>query len=179
MTKSQAAAVTILEATPGRIATATQGRTDRQLTKEPAPDAWSVNQVLAHLRACADVWGASIERILKEDTPSFRYVSPRAWIRTTNYLNLEFQPSFLAFQQQRAALLLTLKQLSEADWRRRAVVKASKLREETVESYVCRLAEHEAGHCAQIERIVRIRPSAEEGVTDRGIQFPQGCFQKL
>ena len=50
-------------------------------------------QVLAHLRACADVWGNYIRTIIAEDRPQFRAVSPRTWIKQTDYPDLAFRPS--------------------------------------------------------------------------------------
>jgi hypothetical protein len=137
-----------------RIELATRGLSAAALRWKPSAESWSVNEVIAHLRACADVWGGSIARMLKEDNPTIRYVSPRGWIRKTDYLELNFEESFAAFRKQREALLLTLQPLDEKGWKRRAQVKAAKLREETVLSYAERLAQHETGHCVQIERIL-------------------------
>jgi hypothetical protein len=134
------AVIEILKATPGRIASASRGRSDKELNWKPAADSWSANEVLAHLRACADVWGESIMKILKQDNPTFRYVSPRTWIRKTNYLDLDFKASFLAFRKQREDLLKVLQSVPQEDWLRRANVKvATKLREEAVLSYAQRL----------------------------------------
>ena len=152
-----AAVVALLESTPRRIHSVTLGLSDKDLLWKPCPDSWSVNEVIAHLRACADVWGDSILKILKESNPAFRYVSPRTWIRKTNYLNADFQASFLAFSKQREDLLKILEPLDHIGWLRRATVKAAKLREETVLSYAQRLAGHEAGHCEQIDRILHAR----------------------
>ena len=149
-----AAAIAQLETTPRRIASATKGLTDKDLIWKPSADSWSVNEVIAHLRACADVWGESIAKILRQDNPTFRYVSPRTWIRETNYLVLDFRTSFLAFRKQREDLLKILQPLDQEHWLRRANVKATKLRVETVLSYAHRLATHEAGHCEQIDRIL-------------------------
>ena len=46
--------------------------TPTQLRAAPETDAWSVNDVLAHLRACHDVLGGSILRIVAEDRPRWR-----------------------------------------------------------------------------------------------------------
>jgi len=147
-----------LEGTPRRIAAATRKLGDNELKWKPSADSWSVNEVLAHLRACADVWGGSMARILKQDNPTFRYVSPRAWIRKTNYTSLEFRASFLAFRDQRKDLLKLLRHLPPTDWLRCANVKSgTKLQKETVLSYAQRLARHEAGHCEQIDRILTAR----------------------
>src|ERR1041384_5491222 len=100
-----AAVVELLETTPRRIASATRRLNDSELNWKPAADSWSIHEVLAHLRCCADVWGESIGKILKQDSPTFRYVSPRGWIKKTNYLELDFKASFLAFRAQRKDLV--------------------------------------------------------------------------
>lgn len=151
------AVVALLESTPRRIEAVTLGLSDKDLNWKHAADSWSVNEVIAHLRACADVWGDSILKILKEDKPTFRYVSPRTWIRKTSYPSADFQASFLAFRRQREDLLKVLRPLDLEGWLRGATVKATKLREETVLSYAQRMAGHEAGHCEQIDRILQAR----------------------
>ena len=100
----RAGVLELLETTPRRISAATRRLSDGELNWKPAADSWSINEVLAHLRCCADVWGESIRKILTQDQPGFRYVSPRGWIKKTNYLQLEFQASFLAFHTQREEL---------------------------------------------------------------------------
>lgn len=151
------AVLALLDSTPRRIESVTLGLSDKDLTWKFSPEHWSINEVIAHLRACADVWGDSISKILKGNNPTFRYVSPRTWIRKTNYLNSNFQASLLDFRTQREDLLKVLKALDHKDWLRRATVKATNLREETVLSYAQRLASHEAGHCEQIDRILHAR----------------------
>src|SRR3954471_18337466 len=150
-----AAVIALLQTTPRHIGSAVGGLSDPELCWKPAPDSWSLAEVLAHLRACADVWGESIMKILKQDNPTFRYVSPRTWIKKTNYLHLDFKASLPEFRKQREELLTVLQPLPYEDWLRRAKVKAAKLREETVLSYGQRLANHEAGHCGQIDRILQ------------------------
>jgi hypothetical protein len=153
---NRVAVLEMLETIPRRIASVTRGLSDGEFNWKPAADSWSVNEVLAHLRCCADVWGESIRKILKQDQPTFRYVSPRGWIKKTNYLELDFKASFLAFNTQREELLETLRALPAEDWSRRANVKAAtKVREETVLTYARRLANHESGHCEQIDRVLR------------------------
>ena len=153
---NRAGVLKLLETAPGRIASAAGRLSESELNWKPAADSWSVNEVLAHLRCCADVWGESIRKILQQDKPAFRYVSPRGWIKKTNYLELEFKASFPAFSTQREDLLKTLRALPAQDWMRRGNVRAgAKVREETILSYAQRLADHESGHCEQIERVLR------------------------
>jgi hypothetical protein len=147
--------LTLLAQTPPRIATLTAGLLPAQLRGTPDHDGWSANDVLAHLRACADMWGNCIAEMIAHDHPTLRAVNPRAWIKKTDYLEQEFQPSLGAFTTQRATLLAVLEPLAPADWSRAATVRgAGKALEWTVLSYAQRLAGHEQPHVKQIERIV-------------------------
>ena len=111
--------------------------------------------MLAHLRACADMWGKCIAVILSEDRPTIKAVNPTTWIKKTNYCEQEFKPSLQAFTAQRAELLAMLKPLAPEAWSRMATVTgAGKPRERTVHTYAQWLANHERSHIKQIERIV-------------------------
>src|SRR5678815_3059447 len=87
----------LLAATPRRIASLTRRVEIANLYFRPHQDSWSANDVLAHLRACADVWGKSIIAMISQDHPTLRYISPRSWIRKTDYPSLEFRMSLKAF----------------------------------------------------------------------------------
>jgi len=147
--------LTLLPETPARIAALTAGLTPARLHTTPNHDGWSANDVLAHLRACADVWGNCILAMIAEDTPTLRAVNPRTWIKKTDYLELEFRPSFRAFARQRADLLAVLEPLPLKAWSRAATVTgAGKVLERTVLFYAEWLARHERQHVRQVERIV-------------------------
>ena len=150
--------MTILPETPRRIAELTEDLTSMQLRTPPGPDAWSVNDVLAHLRACDDVLGGSILRIVSEDTPTWKRESPRSWIRKTDYLEWEFAPAFTAFKKQRAELLTVLEPLPPDAWDRRAMVTE---RDGTIEArtalyYGDWLAEHERQHWEHLDDVVAV-----------------------
>ena len=146
----------ILPETPRQIAALTSGASAAQLRAVPEPDAWSVNDVLAHLRASSDVLGGNILRIIEEDHPSFRRVSPRAWLRKTDYPDWEFAPALTAFERQRAGLLAVLGPLPPEDWERTATVteRPGRTVERSVLYYADWLASHERVHRDQIEQIV-------------------------
>jgi hypothetical protein len=150
--------LTLLSATPKEIARLARGRSDRQLHRKPAPDAWSARDIVAHLRACAEVWGGSIRRMLTQDHPTIRYVSPRGWIRRTDYLEESFEASLREFSQTRAGLIEALSALDTAGWSRGATFTGTTLgRVATVLSYARRIAEHEVGHIDQIRRTLGTR----------------------
>jgi uncharacterized damage-inducible protein DinB len=145
----------MLAATPSRIADITKGLTPAHLLIPPEPGEWSARDVLAHLRACSDMWGKYIAVILHEDHPTFKAMNPTTWIKQTNYLEQQFQASLQAFTTQRAKLLKLLKPLPTEAWSRAAAMTgAGKPRERTVRTYAQWLANHEQSHIRQMERIV-------------------------
>jgi hypothetical protein len=147
--------LTRLEEQPEAIAALVAGVPRARLHSPPSPDEWSVNDVLAHLRSCADMWGKYIALILAEDRPTFRAMNPTTWIKSTNYPELEFTLSFRAFTKQRAKLLALLRTLPKTAWSRTAMVTgAGRPRERTVMEYAQWLANHERTHVKHIARIV-------------------------
>jgi hypothetical protein len=142
----------LLAETPQRLATASGTFENSRLQFKPDKESWSANDILAHLRACADVWGKSIERMLAEDNPTLSHISPRTWVRKTDYPELAFHESLQAFVRQRAELLDTLKKLDVEGWSRGAIIKG---RTHTVFSQAQRLAHHENIHCEQIEVLLK------------------------
>ena len=149
--------LTLLEETPRHIAAATRGLTEAQLHTAPKRGEWSANEVLAHVRACADVRGEPIRRILAENHPTFRAVNPLTWIKQTDYLDLEFGRSFRAFAKQRSALLALLQPLPRKAWSRAATVTgAGAALERTVLFYAEWVARHERPHVKQVEHIAKV-----------------------
>lgn len=147
--------LTLLRETPPRIAAVVAGLAPALLHAAPAPDAWSANEVLAHLRSCADVWGNCIAAMIAEDMPTLRAVNPTTWINQTNYRDLDYEPSWSAFVTQRAELLAVLEPLPPEGWSRMATVTgAGKALERNVLFYAQWLARHERSHVKQIGRIV-------------------------
>lgn len=146
----------LLAATPERFAALTTGLTPAQLRTRPSQDEWSANEVLAHVRACADVRGGPILRIIAEEHPTLRAVNPLTWIERTDYLDLEFEVSLRAFAAQRAGLLAALRPLGPEDWARAATVTgAGKPLIRTALGYAQWVAHHERPHVRQMEQIAK------------------------
>jgi hypothetical protein len=140
-----------LAGTPHRIAIFCSDLEENQYYFKPDKKTWSVNENLAHLRACADVWGKSIEVMLDKDLPTIPHLSPRTWIRKTNYPSLPFHESLGAFRDQRRQLLDKLENLDFVDWSRGALIKG---RQHTIFSQARRMALHETTHCEQVEALI-------------------------
>jgi hypothetical protein len=140
---------------PKVIVALTAGLRAARLRRAPKRGEWSLNDVLAHLRSCGDMWGKYIATIVAEDRPTIRAMNPTTWIKSTNYPDLEFAPSFRAYAKQRAELVALLRPLPRASWSRGATVTgAGRPRERTVLDYARWLANHERSHLKHIARMV-------------------------
>jgi DinB superfamily len=145
----------LLTENPRRLVEITSVVAPAQLQTSPTAYGWSANDVLAHIRSCADVWGDCIAAIIAEDTPTLRAINPRTWIKRTNYRELQFQPSLRSFTKQRVELLSKLEPLPPKGWSRSATVTgAGSVLVRTVHFYAQWLARHERTHVKQIGRIV-------------------------
>ena len=146
--------LSLLAETPSRVGVLSRSLSPAQLRTPPGPGEWSVNDVVAHLRSCVDTRGVTLQRILKEDSPTIRAINPRTWITSTNYLELEFHDSFAVFARERADLLETLAQLSPEAWTRSALVTgAGAVLTRTAQAFGDWLARHERQHYRQLEQI--------------------------
>jgi hypothetical protein len=148
----------VLADTPERLESLSRGMSVERLHLSPNEGAWSANEILAHLRACADVWGGSIQSMIERDQPTLRYVSPRTWIRKTSYPSQPFSESLQAFATQRRELVRALGALEPADWARGATFTGTtRGRGQTIQSYVERIVAHELEHCDQFQATLNER----------------------
>ncbi len=139
--------LTLLEATPQRLADFAQGRSDADLARPPAPKAWSPAEVLAHLRGCDAVWTHTIIGMLSEKAPALPVFDPRRYARAAGYAQLPFSISLQAFTLARAELLHTLIPLPLVSWQRSAQLGNHV---HTVFTQARRLALHEKTHCDEL-----------------------------
>ena len=146
--------VSLLAETPRRMRDLTRDLSPAQLRTPVGPGEWSANDVLAHFRSCVDMRGVALLRIVAEDSPTIRAINPRTWIKSTNYLNLEFRESFEDFSRERADLLATLELLPDGAWKRTATVTGAGAKlVRTAHQYGDSLARHERQHYRQLAQI--------------------------
>jgi hypothetical protein len=115
---------------------------------------WSVNEQLAHLRACQDVLGGNMLRIVREDHPAWRAVSPRAG--QERYFGTAWDEALALLRTQRAELLSVLGRLTRQAWHRTAsvTVPPNTLYEYSALYYGDWLARHERSHLSHMTRIL-------------------------
>jgi DinB superfamily len=146
--------LTLLAKTAPHITELTAHLVPAKLQGGSGADEWSANDVLAHLRSCADVWGNCMMEIVAHKMPTIRAVNPATWIKSTDYPEQKFLSSLGSFSGQRTGLLAFLAPLSPNEWSRTATVTgAGAPLILSLHSYAHRLARHERTHVKQIERM--------------------------
>jgi len=146
------AVLSILNETPGRLGNLIMAFDGRHRYKPPGIKTWSVAEILAHLRACADIWTFSIYAMLTEEKPSLPDINERKWAKVTSYARLPIGISLQAFTFQREGLLRVLKPLPKDGWEHSSMILE---REHTVFSQARRMALHEQDHLEQIEDLLK------------------------
>lgn len=144
----------ILEQTVPRITKCTDTLGESFLQTASTAGEWSANEILTHIRSCAEVWSYSIYAMLIIDAPELNNIHPNTWSKFQQYNTLSFAENLLAFDIQRQNLLRKLKHLSLKDWKRTGRF-SNKSNEYSVFSQTRRMAQHELGHCEQIESIIK------------------------
>lgn len=131
-----------------------RGWSDHRLAQRPGRDEWSAVEVLAHLRACVEIWGGNIEALVEGEHARLRTTDPRDWLEGVDLVSQGFASSLRSFRRQRARLLLQLEGLSLTDWTATVTVLTWGQRyPRSVLYYADRLARHERSHLRQIERL--------------------------
>jgi hypothetical protein len=142
----------LLDSTASRLRAYTKGLNNSQLAVQSDNKSWSVVQILAHLRGCADLWTYSIYAMLAEKEPTLALLDERRWAKAARYDWLPFDKSFKAFTLQRGELLIVLQALQTNAWMRLADIGG---RKHSVFSQVRRMAKHENEHCDQIKALLK------------------------
>ncbi len=112
---------------------------------------WSVVDILAHLRACSDVWCFSIYAMLAENQPVLPLLDEHRWAKVLGYAALSFEVSFNVFRVQREKLLRALLTINIEAWERTANIGGHN---HSVFSETRCLALHEVEHLNQFQEIV-------------------------
>jgi len=145
----------ILSSTVPRLEELTRG-VSQSVLSTVTDYGWSVNDQLAHLRACHDVLGGNMLRIVREDHPAWKGMAPAAWQKQTDYFEWKFPPAFEAFRAQRAELLEVFEPLPPEAWARTATVTGmiGEQYENSALYYGGWMARHERSHLKHIKRVI-------------------------
>jgi hypothetical protein len=143
-----------LEATPGILRALMEGLTDEDTRWKPAPDRFSIAEVLEHLSHTeGHYFRDHAERIAGEENPAFEPYDQEALFAAGQYSGRDPEDSFDHFEEQRELNLEYLRELPES-----ALVRTgahSDIGAFTLANLLHEWAFHDLGHIRQIAEIVR------------------------
>lgn len=142
----------ILSDTPGQLTLLADKFNETRLYSSQSEKTWPFSEVLAHLRACADIWTFSIYAMLTEERPILPDVNERKWAKVKAYSSLPIMLSLQAFTFQREELLRALRVLPQDGWEHSAFILD---RDYTVFMRAQHMASHEQGHIEQIQELLK------------------------
>jgi hypothetical protein len=139
-------------AAPKKLEKLTKGQPASKLRKRPAPDKWSVQEIVAHLADTEIVGGWRIRLILGSPGTPILAFDQDTWATCGHYHKRDPRKCVEQFRVLREANLALLKSLTPEQWKHHGM--HSERGPETVEHIVRMFAGHDLNHIAQIERIL-------------------------
>jgi len=144
----------LLEATPGILRGLMAGLSDEDVRWKPAPDRFSIGEVLAHLsHSEGHCYRTRVDRFLSEERPEFE--PDDAQFHLDLYRQADPEDAFDHFEEQRETNVEYLRELPASDGRRVAIHKIAG--EITLSQMLHEWALHDLGHIRQIAELVRAR----------------------
>jgi hypothetical protein len=142
-------------ATAKKIAGLLKRATPAKLRKRPAPDKWSVVEILAHLADVEIANGWRLRSILGAPGTLVQAYDQDAWAVVGQYSKRDARKSLEQFRILREANLALLKSLSPEQWKQYGM--HAERGEESIERLTRMIAGHDLNHLEQIERILTLK----------------------
>src|SRR5580704_7478490 len=139
--------------TPKRLAGLIKNVSPAKLRKRPAPDKWSVTEILAHLGDAEIVTAWRIRSILGAPGTAIQAYDQNAWVAAGRYNERNPRECLEVFRAVREANLGVLKRLKPEQWKHHGM--HAERGEETIERILHMMAGHDINHLRQIESILK------------------------
>lgn len=150
--------LTVQAATAKKLERLIDGVPTAKLRKRPAPDKWSVSELLAHLADAEIVGGFRMRLILGAPGTPIAAFDQDSWVTSGHYEKRDPRKSLEQFRVVREANLALLKSLSPEQWNHYGI--HSERGQETIQDMVLRFAGHDINHLRQIESILAEKENA-------------------
>jgi uncharacterized damage-inducible protein DinB len=140
---------------PAKLAKLIKGKTKAQLQRRPAPDKWSVAEILAHLADAETVISWRIRQVLGASGQAIQAYDQNVWARTFEYAKRDARQSLATYTALREANVALLKRIPKKLWDNYGI--HSERGQESVTHIVNMVAGHDINHRLQVEAIVKAR----------------------
>jgi len=145
-------AVKVQAATANKLERLVKSAPASKLRKRPAPDQWSVVEILAHLADAEIVVGWRLRSILGAPGTTIQAFDQDAWVTAGHYAKRDPRKCLQEFRGIREMNLRLLKSLAPEQWKHHGM--HSERGQEPIEHIVRLMAGHDLNHLRQIERIL-------------------------
>jgi|SRR5580692_2400063 hypothetical protein len=123
-----------------------------KLRKRPAPDKWSITEIVTHLADTEMVCGYRMRIILATPGTPIPAFNQDVWVTAGHYDKRDARKSLEQFRAVREANLALLKTLTREQWKYHGI--HAERGEESIEHIVRMFAGHDINHTKQIAAIV-------------------------
>lgn len=130
-----------------------KGLSPAKLRKRPAPDRWSIAEIIAHLADVEIVIGWRMRSILGDPGTAVQAYDQNAWVVSGHYEKRDPRKAIELHRVLREANLALLKSLAPGQWKQYG--QHAERGQESIEHIVRMVAGHDLNHIQQIERIVK------------------------
>jgi len=144
--------IKVQSATPKKLARLVKGVPTAKLRKRPAPEKWSVAEILAHLADVEIVIGWRMRSILGAPGTPVQAYDQNSWVIAGHYEKRDPRKSIELQRVVREANLALLKWLSPEQLKQFG--QHAERGQESLEHIVRMVAGHDINHIQQIERIL-------------------------
>jgi len=138
---------------PVKLAALLKGKTGKQLTQRPAPDKWSVAEILAHLADAELAISWRLRQVLANNAIPIQAYDQDLWARTFNYARRDPRQSLANFRSLREANIALLKSVPRKLWENYGV--HAERGNESINHVVKMVAGHDLNHLQQLQKILQ------------------------
>jgi uncharacterized damage-inducible protein DinB len=139
--------------TPKKLRRLTKSLSRKQLKTRPAPDRWSIAEILAHLTDAELVGGWRMRLILGSSGAPLQAYDQNVWAERFDYANRDPKDSLKLFRLLRESNLALLKSMPQKLWENYGM--HAERGKETLAQIVRLYAGHDLNHLRQVEAITK------------------------
>ncbi len=145
----------VMRETPAALDNLLGRMTQQQIDTRPAPEKWSVREVLCHMADCEIAWAWRLRQVYGEDRPTLQSFEQDPWARAYDGVKYTSAAALQAWRSLREWNLALIETFSDADKARTAMhPHAGEL---TLWTLVEIAGGHDVHHLASLRKLVEAR----------------------